>query len=410
MNTPVTTTRYQVILVALLSLNFGIVFFDRNALNFLMPFVQPDLHLSNTQVGLLASALSFTWALSAYLVSAASDRAGKRKAFLIGAVIAFSLCSFLSGIAGSFLMLLGARLLMGAAEGSILPISQSLIIREVSPQQRGLAMGVTQNFGSNLLGSFAAPVLLVAFAEWFGWRQAFFLAGIPGLIMAFLIWRLIRELPPEAQSDRSTRTLTLVQAFSYRNLVICGLISILLVSYLVIAWAFMPLFLTQTRGFDPKTMGWLMGTLGISATVGSIVVPAISDRIGRRPVMIFTPFLGIVLPLGALYFDGSAWLLAGMFFIGWALNGTFPLFMSTVPSETVPPQYVATAVGLMVGTGEVFGGVAGPSLAGVAADRFGLGAPLWIMLAFCIVAGFLALGLTETAPAKMKRNTGDTNA
>ena len=52
---------YQVMLVALLSLNFGIVFFDRNALNFLMPFVQPDLGLSNTQVGMLASALSLTW-------------------------------------------------------------------------------------------------------------------------------------------------------------------------------------------------------------------------------------------------------------------------------------------------------------------------------------------------------------
>ena len=48
---------YQVMLVLLLSLNFGVLFFDRNALNFLMPFVQPDLKLSNTQVGMLASAV-----------------------------------------------------------------------------------------------------------------------------------------------------------------------------------------------------------------------------------------------------------------------------------------------------------------------------------------------------------------
>jgi sugar phosphate permease len=50
---------YQALVVALLSLNFGILFFDRNALSFLMPFVQPDLKLSNTQVGLAASSLSF---------------------------------------------------------------------------------------------------------------------------------------------------------------------------------------------------------------------------------------------------------------------------------------------------------------------------------------------------------------
>lgn len=396
-------SRYQVLLVALLSLNFGIVFFDRNALNFLMPFVQPDLNLSNTQVGLLASALSFTWALSGIFIGAASDRTGKRKSFLIAAVVAFSLCSFLSGLATSFLLLLGARLLMGVAEGPVMPISQSLTAAEVSTERRGLAMGVMQNFGSNLLGSFAAPVLLVAFAQWFGWRSAFFLAGIPGLMTAVLLWMVIREPAVSASEAQKAERLSVAEAFSQRNMVLCALIAILLVSYLVVAWAFLPLFLTQVRGFSPETMGWLMGSLGISATVGSFVVPGISDRIGRKPVMVFTPFLGVILPLAALYFDGSAWILAALFFTGWALNGTFPLFMATVPSETVPPRYAATAVGLIMGTGEVIGGVGSPALAGWAADQTGLAAPLWIMFAICIAAGVLALGLRETAPALVMR-------
>jgi len=100
---------------------------------------------------------------------------GLRKGLLVMATIAFSACSFATGFAGSFLVMLGARLLMGAAEGGIMPISQSLIASEVAPRHRGLAMGVTQNFGSNLLGSFVAPVLLVAFARTFGWRHASFL-------------------------------------------------------------------------------------------------------------------------------------------------------------------------------------------------------------------------------------------
>src|SRR5688572_3801661 len=148
---------YQPALVALLSLNFGIVFFDRNALNFLMPFVQPELGLSNTQVGLTAAALSFTWAISGFLVGGLSDRIGRRKPIIIAATVAFSLCSVLSGLATSFAILIGARLLMGVAEGGILPVSQSLTAAEVSPERRGLAMGVMQNFGSNLLGSTAAP-------------------------------------------------------------------------------------------------------------------------------------------------------------------------------------------------------------------------------------------------------------
>jgi hypothetical protein len=63
---------YQILLVGLLSLNFGIVFFDRNSLNFLMPFVKPELGLTNEQVGIFQSALSLTWALAA----AATSRPG----------------------------------------------------------------------------------------------------------------------------------------------------------------------------------------------------------------------------------------------------------------------------------------------------------------------------------------------
>jgi ACS family hexuronate transporter-like MFS transporter len=92
----VTNSRgYQMLLVLLLSLNFGIVFFDRQALNVLMPFVQPDLQLSGTQIGLLAGGLSFSWAIAAFFVGRLSDTLGKRKILLIIATIAFSLCSFL---------------------------------------------------------------------------------------------------------------------------------------------------------------------------------------------------------------------------------------------------------------------------------------------------------------------------
>jgi len=404
---PLRSGLYQSALVGLLSLNFGILFFDRNALNFLMPFVQPELHLTNTQVGLTASALSFSWAVSAMVMGAAADRSGKRKMFLIGATIAFSVCSFLSGLASSFFMLFGARLLMGAVEGGVMPVSHTMIAIAVSPERRGLAMGVTQNFGSNLFGSFIAPVVLVWFATRLNWHNAFFIAGLPGIVSAVLLWFFIEE--PKTSVPAAEKP-DLLRHFSgiltSRNMILCALISVLLVSYLVVCWAFMPLFLTQTRGFDPTTMSWLMGTLGISATIGSFVVAGISDRIGRKPVMIVTSFMGVILPLGAIYYSGSAWGLAALFFIGWALTGIFPLFMATVPSESVEHGRLATAIALVVGLGEVLGGVFSPTVAGWAADLAGLTAPLWIMMGLCVGAGILAFGLHETAPAVLKAKAG----
>lgn len=397
--------RYQVLLTALLSLNFGLVLFDRNALNFLMPFVQPELGLDNTQVGMLAGALSLTWAIAALGVGAVAGRGWlSRKTLLILCTLAFSVCSFGSGLATSFAMLLGTRLLMGLAEGGVMPVSQSLIASEVSPRHRGLAMGVTQGFGSSLLGSFVAPVVLVGFATAYGWREAFFLAGAPGLVAALLMAWMIRGDPaPSGPSAATARAGGLREVLFEPNVFRCVVLGVLLVSYLVVCWAFMPLYLTRERGFDAATMGWLMGTLGISATLASTAIPALSDRLGRRPMMILMPLAGTVLPLAALFFPGSPWGLAALFFAGWFVTGAFPLFMATVPAESVAGARIPLAMGICMGISEVLGGVVSPVIAGRFADRLGLAAPVWMLLILALLGFLVALGLRETAPRVLAR-------
>ena len=406
------STGYQFLLVFLLSLNFGIVFFDRQALNALMPFVQPELQLSDTQIGLLAAGLSFSWAIAAFFVGKLSDTLGKRKILLIIATIAFSLCSFLSGLATSFLFLFAARLLMGAAEGGVMPISHAMVASEVDPKRRGLAQGVAQNLGSNLLGSFLAPVVLVAFATAFSWREAFYLAAVPGLVSAAMIWFLLRE--PEKQSDVAATfadgqvaaapdKLGMLDALKVPNMWICVVVGVLMVGHFVITWAFMPNYLVQTKGLDPTTMSWVMGSLGIAAAIYSIVISGLSDIIGRKPVMVVLPFLSVLGPLGAMYFDGPAVALAAIFFVGWAVNGIFPIFMATIPSETFRPVHHATVLGLAMGSCEVLGGVFGPIVAGVLNDNLGSDSFLWLMMGLAVVSGFVAMGLKETAPAVLAR-------
>jgi predicted MFS family arabinose efflux permease len=395
--------RYQVLLVTLLSINFGIVFFDRNALGFLMGSVQPELGLSETQVGLLASGLSLTWSLAAFGMGAFSDAIGNRKIPLILTTLAFCACSFVTGLAHSFLLLLAARMLMGVAEGGVMPISHAMIVTEVDPKHRGIAQGVAQNFGSNFLGSVIAPTVLVAFATAYGWRNAFFLAAVPGLVTALLIWVLLREPPcPPVRPAGQARKESWLNVLRERNVLICCVLAVLLVSYLVVCLTFLPKYLLNVRHYDPGTMSLLIATLGVSATIGSFAISGLSDRVGRRPVMIAMPLIGVILPLGAMYFDGSVWLLAAIFFAGWGLVGIFPLFMATVPSESVSPTRVATALGLCMGTGEVLGGVLSPALAGMAADRWGPNMPFWIMVGLTLAAGFVAMLLVETAPRKRR--------
>jgi len=184
---------------------------------------------------------------------------------------------------------------------------------------------------------------------------------------------------------------------------ICVILGVLMVIYYVVCLTFMPIFLTNVRGYSGTEMSWLIGTLGISATIGSFATSWLSDVIGRRPVMIAMPFIGVILPLGAMFWSGSVWGLAAIFFFGWGLNGIFPLFMATVPSESVDPRHAATALGLTMGSAEILGGVFAPSIAGAAADATNLTAPLWIMFALAIIGGIVAMFLTETAPSQVAK-------
>jgi MFS transporter, ACS family, hexuronate transporter len=265
-------------------------------------------------------------------------------------------------------------------------------------------MGFAQNFGSNLFGSFLAPLVLGGLAASHGWRSAFYIAGVPGLVTALIMWMYIRKskegpaAPVRPTASATGPKMTLWQAFEERNVLICAVMGVLMVSYFVVCLSFMPLYLTEVRKLDAETANFLMSALGLSATIGSFGISALSDRIGRRPLMILMPFIGVILPLGAMYFGGGTWAMAGIFFVGWGLVGIFPLFMATVPSESVDARHVATVMGICMGSCEIIGGVLSPFLAGFLSDLAGLQAALWLMIVVTVLSGLLAFGLRETAP------------
>jgi MFS transporter, ACS family, hexuronate transporter len=399
--------KYQLRLTLLLSLTFGVVFFDRNAANFLTPFIASDLHLSFTQVGLLSSGLALTWAIAGMFGGVISDRTGSRKLPLLICIVAFSFCSVLSGMAATFATLLAARLLMGIAEGPILPISQSLVAEQSSHEDRGHNMGVTQVAGSALLGSFLAPIILVPIAQKFGWSGAMYLAALPGLLMASLVWKFVREpaSQPRDVAGHENERPGLLKVVAFRNVILSVIGSVFIVAFIIIGWVFMPQYYTQLLGFSPVTMSRMMSLLGLSNAFSAFLIPRLSDRIGRKPVMIATCVIGFLIPFSLLSWSGSALLLAPLIFVGASVGGASSLFMGVVPSEAVPPRMVATAVALVVGLGEILGGVAGPTLSGIAADHWGLRAPMWITVGCLVVAIGAASAMQETAPRALARRS-----
>jgi MFS family permease len=397
--------KYQWLLIALLSLNFGVVFLDRNAFSFLVPFIQPELKLTNSQIGFIAAALSFSWAIAGLFVGRLSDRLGRRKIILVVCTIVFSAASLLSGFAGTFAALFAARLLMGIAEGGIMPISQTLIAAEVAAERRGLAQGITQNFGANLIANFAGPLIIVAVAAAAGWRNAFFIAAAPGLILALLIALLVREVPTarDAGGPPATRGAggAVARLLRDRTIRSCILISIVLVSFFGVFMTFVPLYLVQVSGLGQGQMSWVLSAFGLTSIAFALLVPGLSDRIGRKPVMLGVPVVGLAIALGLGLGGNSVLLLTVCIGLGAALSGLFPIAMATIPSEIAPAREIATAMSLTMGISEILGGVLSPIGAGWLADRYGLGVVPWLLAGVCVAVILLALSLRETAPARV---------
>jgi len=387
-------------MLILLTFTFGFVLFDRMALNFLVPFFDKELGLNNTQIGLLASLLALAWAISGYAIGTLSDKTGKRKQYLVISVAIFSVCSFISGLAASFAFLLVARIIMGFSEGPVLPLAHSIMVSASAEKRRGFNMGFMQSFGSNLLGTMLAPVILVALATNYGWRNAFFIAGVPGLILATLGFLMIKETTAVVKEQKQKANIA--DLFKYRNVWVAIILSGCMMTWMFAQITFMPKYLIAIKHFSEEDMGKTMAAYGLGSIIWGAVVPALSDKLGRKPVVIFFFLMSMIMPLSVVYAGDTFSSIAPLVILGATTMGCFPIVLATIPSETVPRQFLAQTLGMIMGIGELIGGFAAPAIAGWSADKFGLQAPFLIAAGAVFIAGFVAFLLIETAPIKVK--------
>ena len=402
------TKRYQTGLVVLFFFTWGSVFLARMSVLYLAPFLVPDLHLSHEQVGLLASALALAWAASGLIFGAVSDRIGRRPV-LIPTVFLFSLLSWLSGLARSFGELLFVRTLMGAAEGPTFPTMTSMIEASSEPKNRGRNIGIVVSAGA-LVGLALAPVLTTQIAARFGWRAAFFVTGIPGMILGLLIWKFVKE-PGEAESDALHHAKPSLKDYlsllRYRNMLLCCLGAVGFMTWLFVMHVFAPLYITEVLQRSATQAGFIIGAGGLGAFLWGWIFPWISDRAGRKPTLIFVALISAMAPLTyqVPFLIAHPWLMAAAGFLVNGGQGIAPLVLVLVPTESVPAKFAATAIGLATLVGEIVGGAMAPAVAGAAANRYGLGAPLWIASAGAILVLVASLFMIETAPSKTSQRS-----
>ncbi|MGS0625828.1 MFS transporter [Ralstonia sp. VS2407] len=399
-------TAYEWKAVVLLSLGFGLVGIDRFMIMPLFPVMMKDLHLDYQDLGYITGALSVAWGVSAMFMGNLSDRIGHRKV-IIPAIVMFSLLAGLSGLASGLGTLLLIRAVMGFAEGAFTPASIVATLDASKPSRHGRNIGI-QQMALPLFGLGLAPILVTQLLKIMQWHSIFAIVSIPGLMVALLLWKVLRNTKPAgAAMHTSTHDVAdhkWSDVFRYRNIRLNILGMLCWLTCLVVLTALLPNYLVDYLRLDMQQMGYVLSAIGFGGMLGSVTMPALSDRLGRKPVMILS-VLGAAVFLTLLTRTRADPTML-FFYLMLTLLFVFSLITLTVgplSAESVPAKLMSTASGLVVGIGEVFGGGVAPAIAGHVAKHFGI--QYIMVLGFIALAvGFVvALSLKETAPSHARQ-------
>ena len=378
--------------VAVMALGFGLVGIDRFLIATMYPVIARDLHLSYGDIGVITGVLALAWGASALFTGNASDRVGRR-AVLVGSLIVFALLIGGSGLAAGLTGLVAVRVVMGFADGAYTPTSIAATIEASAPQRHGLNIGIQQMM-LPLCGLGIAPLLVSALLRLVSWRSVFLVFVLPGLLLAYAVWRVIpagASGGAESESPRSPRSSweDWRQVLGYRNVLIGGGLMLCWLTCLITTSAFLPNYFVDYLKLPFAQMSAVMSAIGWGSTVGTLILPWLSDFVGRKPIMVFST-IGALSSLLLLQTTGAAaWpLFCFLFLVHFFNNALITLTVGPLCSETVPPALMATASGVVIAGGELFGGGIAPVVVGQLAQRIGIEHVLWLPI-IMMMAGFL---------------------
>jgi len=401
-------TAYEWKVVVLLSLGFGLVGIDRFMIMPLFPVIMKDLMLDYQDLGHITGSLAVAWGVSALFTGNLSDRFGHRK-IIIPAMLVFSLLAGVSGLAGGVASLMLIRAVMGVAEGAFTPSSITATLDASNPGRHGLNVGI-QQAALPLFGLGIAPIVVTQLLRLMPWHWIFASVTVPGLVLCYLTHKTLRDTNVSTVSAVSIHirsddlpTHSWHHALRYRNVLLCIVGMLCWLTCLIGVTALLPSYLIDYMHLSLEQMGFVLSAIGAGGALGSLTMPALSDRIGRKPVMVLS-VAGAFFSLWLLSKTGPypgllfACLMATIFFV----FSMITLTVGPISTEAVPQTLMTTASGLVIGIGEIFGGGVAPVIAGYVAKHFGIQHIMHVGLGALSIGVVVVLGLRETAPARQK--------
>jgi predicted MFS family arabinose efflux permease len=287
------------------------------------------------------------------------------------------------------------RVLLGFADGAFTPASISATIEASSPEHIGRNTGIQQMM-LTLCGLGISPLIVAALLPVMSWRWVFAVFVIPALLVAWLTHRICPGAPAGAHIEKKGFFTDLKFVLSYPNIWIAMIDMLCWIACLITTSAFMPSYLLEYLLLNEEQMETVMSAIGFGATAGTLILSWLSDRLGRKPVLLISA-AGACSMLGVLKHSVASTLplFVSLFMVHFFNNAALALTVGPIVAETAPPAMIASASGIVVAVGELLGGGLAPMFVGQFVDRFGIVHLLWLPIASTLLGFLVSLFLEE---------------
>ncbi len=370
---------YRAYVLFLLTAVYLINFVDRQIISILLPFIKDEFQVSDTWLGLLSGlAFGLFYATLGIPIARYADK-HSRKTIISVSLALFSFMTVLCGLATQFWHLFLARMGVGVGEAGTSPPSHSIIADLYKPEERATAMGIFA-LGVPLgimVGFFAGGQIAAAF----DWRIAFIAAGLPGLVLALIVYFTLRDPPRGLADNRHHEDVEqpplgevvriLISRSSFVHICFGAALSAL-VGYGVAQWV--PSYLVRTHQMDIGTVGLVLAMIfGVFGGIGTFFGGYLADKLAQRDIRwtMWLPALGVTVSTPfALFFYLSDLVVLGIlaFLVPATLSAIFLAPALAICQSLVPTAMRATTSAVFLFITNIVGLGLGPLAIGALSD------------------------------------------
>lgn len=358
----------------------GLSFLDRQVLSVVILKIQTEFGITDVQYGIVNTGFLVGYAIMFTIAGRLIDGVGSRLG-LAASVGLWSVANSLHGVVGNFHQLVGARFLLGLGEGGCFPGAVKTVNEWFKPGEHALANGIA--IGGAAIGAVVAPPLTIFLVSGFGWRQAFVIPGLIGIVWV-LAWLIIpRQKDTTFNLTPTSAVIPILTLLKNKNALTFILIRFMLdpVVYFVMFWV--PKYLGEERHVSFERIGELFWipflALGISNIIGGwlsdvLIAKNFSVSRARRTVMGIAAAITITSPF--IVMVSTAEIAVALMALFMFAHGFWITNYITSISDVFGNRGTATVVGLSGTAGAISSLIINPFI-GLVVQNFSYG-PLWL--------------------------------